>query len=269
MPSTRLVRYSFGPGLRVDVMACQTSHSITATEVSLLISEPMPQIFANTDRFKTERFSFWGRFSAISLTLLIAGWLWPYDVTTLPGQLNNTGWVLGWFTVLVLLGAVAGYALRTRWSILIAPLVLYIGGVVHWFQFEWGLVTPPWPMFALVSGLAIAVLLITSGAAAGIASRVVSAERERGRPAEGIRQSAALAALLGLIAMTSIYVLPTPFLGALLGLGALLSGLGLMEEEHVNAREAILAMSGMLIGVLAIGTQLYSLWSFVRDIPIG
>ncbi len=234
-----------------------------------MISEPMPQIFANTDRFKTERFSFWGRFAGISAVLLLSGWLWPYDVTTLPTYIDNTGWVLGWFTVLVLLGAVGGYALRTRWSILIIPFGLYIGGVIHWFQFEWGFVPPPWPMFGLVSGVAFGALLITAGAAAGIASRVVAAGREPGRPAEGIRQSAALAPLLGLIAMTSIYVLPTPFLGALLGLGALMAGIGLMEEEHVNVRERILAIVGMLIGVLAIGTQLYSFWTFVRDISIG
>jgi hypothetical protein len=236
-----------------------------ALEVNDLISEPMPQFVSNTDRFKTERFSFWGRLSLISLSFLIAGWLWPYELSTLPGQIGNTGWVLGWFTVLVILGSVAGYVLRSRWSILIAPLALYVGGVLHWVQFEWGLNAPPWPMFAIVSALAFLVLLITAGVSAGIASRVIAAKLEAGRPAEGIRQSAAVAALLGLGSVTSIYVLPTPFLGALLGLGALLAGAGLMEEEQVNARERFLAIAGMLVGMIAVATQLYSLWSFVKN----
>ncbi len=231
-----------------------------------MISEPMPQVISNTNRFKTVGYSFWGRLSLIALALVVAGWMWPYELTSLPGHLNNTGWVLGWFTVLVLIGTAGGYVLRSRWSILIVPLGLYVGGVLHWFQYEWGLQPPPWPMFGMASGLGFSVLLITAGAAAGIASRVIAAEAEPGRPAEGIRQSAALAALLGLIAITSIYVLPTPFLGALLGLGALLAGIGLMEEDQVNVRERILAIVGMLVGVIAVGTQLFALWSFIKNL---
>lgn len=231
-----------------------------------MISEPMPQLVQSTDRFRTAGYSFWGRLSLISLALVVVGWVWPYELVTLPSQLSNTGWVLGWFTVLVLMGTVAGYLLRSRWSVVIVPLGLYVGGVLHWFQYEWGLHSPPWPMFGLVSGLAVGVLLITAGAAGGIASRVVAAEREPGRPAEGIRQSAAVAALLGLFALTSIYVLPMPFIGSLLGLAALLAGIGLMEEEQVNKRERLLAIAGMLVGLAAVSTQLFELWSIIRDL---
>jgi hypothetical protein len=226
----------------------------------------MPQLMTDTQRFRATRSSFWGRLSLLTFALIVFGWLWPYELTSLPAHLGRTGWVLGWFTVLVLIGVACGYVLRSRWSILIAPLGLYVGGVLHWLQFEWGLNIPPWPMFGLASGVAFAVLLITAGTAAGIASRVVTADVGRTRPAEGIRLSAAVAALLGLIAMTSVYVLPMPFVGALLGLGALLAGIGLMEEEQVNMRERLLAAVGMLIGLAAAGTQLYALWSFVKDL---
>lgn len=225
----------------------------------------MPRGLSNTQRFRTARTSFWGRLFLISVALVAFGWIWPYELSSLPEYLSNTGWVLGWFTVLVLIGTVGGYVLRSRWSILAVPVALYAGGLLHWFQFEWGFSPPPWPLFGLASGLAFGVLLITAGASAGIASRVIAAGVERGRPAQGIRQSAALAPLLGLIAITSIYVLPMPFIGALLGLAAVLAGIGLMEDEQVNFRERILGIAGMLVGVVAIGTHLYALWSLIRD----
>lgn len=231
-----------------------------------MVSKPLPHLMGNTDRFRTVQYSFWGRLSLLSLGLLIIGWIWPYSIGDLPSHLNNTSWVLGWFTVLILLGAASGYVLRSRWAILIAPLALFVGGVLHWFQFELGLQAPPWPMFGIVSATAFGVLLITAGTAAGIASRVIAAEQEPGRPATGIRRSAAFAALLGLLALTSMYVLPMPYIGALLGLGALLAGLGLLEEEQVNMRERLLAIAGMMIGLLAIATQTYTLWSVIRNI---
>lgn len=230
-----------------------------------MVSKPMPHLMGNTDRFQTQQYSFWGRLSILSLALLIVGWLWPYDVSGLATHLNSTGWVLGWFTVLILLGASSGYILRSRWAILITPVTLLLGGVLHWFQFEWGLQNPPWPMFGIVTATAFGVLLITAGTAAGIATRVIAAEQETGRPATGIRRSAAFASLLGLLALTSMYVLPMPYLGALLGLAALLAGLGLLEEDQVNKRERILAIAGMMIGLLAIATQIYSLWSLIKN----
>jgi hypothetical protein len=234
--------------------------------VDVVVSKPLPHLLGNTDRFRTAQYSFWGRLTLLSLGLLIVGWLWPYSVGDLGTYLNNTGWVLGWFTVLILLGAGSGYVLRSRWAILIAPLALFVGGVLHWFQFEWGLQSPPWPMFGIVSATAFAVLLITAGTAAGIATRVIAAEREAVPPATGIRRSAAFSSLLGLLALTSMYVLPMPYIGALLGLAALLAGLGLLEEEQVNMRERLLAIAGMLIGLLAIATQTYALWSVIRNI---
>jgi hypothetical protein len=234
--------------------------------VNIVVSKPIPQLIGNTDRFRTGQYSFRGRLALLSVVFLIIGWLWPYEISGLASHLSNTGWVLGWFTVLVLLGAVSGYALRSRWAILISPLTLLAGGIVHWFQFEWGLQAPPFPMFALVAVMAFGVLLITAGTAAGIASRVAEAELEAGRPATGIRRSAAFAALLGLLALTSMYVLPMPYIGALLGFGALLAGLGLLEEDQVNKRERLLAIAGMMVGLIAIATQIYSLWSLIKNL---
>jgi hypothetical protein len=238
--------------------------SIEAHEVIVVISEPMPQLMTDTQRFRAVRSAFWGRLFFLSFGLVFVGWIWPYELSSLPSHLDNIGWVLGWFTVLVLIGVACGYGLRSSWSILIAPLGLYIGGVLHWFQFEWGLQMPDWPMFGLVSAFALGILLITAGATAGIASRVITKDTGRERPAEGIRVSAALAALLGLTAITTIYVLPAPFLGGMLGLGALLAGFGLMEEEQVNFRERLLAIAGMIVGVTAVGTQIMELWSFLK-----
>jgi hypothetical protein len=238
---------------------------IEAHEVNVLISEPMPRVGQDTQRFQAARSAFWGRLFFLSFALVLAGWLWPYELTSLPTHLGSLGWLLGWFTVLVIIGVACGYTLCSRWSILVAPLALYIGGVLHWIQFESGLQYPDWQMFALVSGLAFGVLLITAGAAAGISSRVITAPK-RGRPAEGVRMSAAVAALLGLVAITAVYVLPAPFIGILLGLGALLAGFGLMEEEQVNFRERLLAIFGMIVGLTAAGTQLYSLWTFLKEL---
>jgi hypothetical protein len=239
---------------------------IEAHEVIVVISEPMPQLMTDTQRFRAVRSAFWGRLFFLSFALVFIGWVWPYEISNLPSHFGNISWMLGWFTVLVLLGAVCGYALRSRWSMLIAPLALYLGGVLHWLQFDWGLRMPDWPMFALVSVFAFLVLFMTAGVAAGIASRVIIAGRSNERPAEGIRVSAGLSALLGLTAITTIYVLPAPFLGGMLGLGALLAGFGLMEEGQVNVRERVLAIAGMLIGVTATGTQLMAAWSFLKGL---
>jgi hypothetical protein len=231
-----------------------------------LISEPIPQLLHEPDRLVSHRVSFWPRVALAIPLLVTIGWLWPYDLSTLPTHLGSTSWILGWFTALILLGAAVGYALRTRWSVIVAPLGLYLGGVIHWVQFELGTQLPDWTMFAMVSAMVLGFLLITAGAAAGIASRVVLAEEDNARPAQGIRLSAALAALLGLIAITAVNVLPMPFIGAMFGLAALLAGAGLLEEEHVNMRERLLAIAGMLVGMVATATQIYALWTIVRDI---
>jgi hypothetical protein len=231
-----------------------------------LISKPMPQTIADSPRPAVQQYRFGARLTVLLAALIVIGWLWPYQLSNLPSYLNSTGWMLGWFTVVVLVGAASGYVLRTRWSALVVPLGLYVGGVIHWLQFEWGFHTPPWPTFLLVSGLALSILFITGGASAGIAARVVAVESQGLEPSEGIRLSAAFAALLGLMAITTVYVLPMPFLGAMLGLGALLAGVGLMEEDQVNGRERLLAIAGMLVGVVTIGTQLYALWALVRDL---
>lgn len=228
----------------------------------------MPPLITDTGRFKTVQFSFRARSAIVTPLLIATGWIWPYSLRSLPDYLNSTSWILGWFTALILLGAIVGYVLRTRWSVLIVPLGLYLGGVGRWLQFEHGAQIPEWPIFLAVSGLALGFLLITAGAAAGIASRVISMDVERSTPAEGIRLSAALAALLGLIAITAVNLLPMPFIGAMLGLAALLAGAGLLEEEHVNKRERLLAIAGMLVGMVATAMQVYALWTIIRDLQL-
>lgn len=230
-----------------------------------MISKPVHDVLANDSREQSQPS---GLRWPLSMVVLIAlGWIWPYAPSSVLQRLSDSGWMLGWLTVLVLIGAAAGYVLRSRWAVVLTPVCLYAGGAVHWFQYEWGFTWPVWEDFLAVTAIALGVLLLTSGLAAGVACRVVSDDpRPHASQSDTARLAAAMGALLGLFALTAINVLPFPYLGGLLGFAAVLSGITVMQESKVTSREHLLAIVGMLFGVFAVVSQVYSLWSWIQDL---
>lgn len=204
----------------------------------------------------------------VALAILGAiGWTWPYDLDGVPDRISDTSWLFSWLTVLVLIGAAAGYVLRSRWSMPLVVLGLYAGGAIRWFQDVWGFREPEWEGFLTVSAIAAGVLLVSSGFPAGIACRVLEAERTAdGQPRGSVQLASAVAGLMGLLAFTAINVLPLPYIGGFLGLAALLAGITVMQESHASGREHLLAIVGMIFGVIAAGTQAWELWDIVRDL---
>jgi hypothetical protein len=199
--------------------------------------------------------------------LVAVGWIWPHDPIAVPDRISDAAWMLGWSTVLVLIGAISGYVLKTRWSILFVPFALYVGGVVHWFQYEWGFQQPHWPEFLAVSAIAFGVLLVIAGIPAGIACRVVAAEsRPFGRGSDSVRLSAAIASLLALLSITALVVFPFPYLGGLFGFAAALAGVGVLQEGQPTPLERLLAISGIALGSVVVIIQLYALWSLVHSL---
>lgn len=207
------------------------------------------------------------RWPVALIGLGLVGWLWPYDPVTVPDRLSESGWLVGWLTVLVLLGGFAGYLLKTRWTALLVPVMLYAGGVVRWLQFEWGFQQPDWPTFLPFSALAVGVLIVLAGLPAGIACRVVSPESKPfGRGSGSVRLSAAIGGLLALISITTIVLLPVPYLGGLLGFAAILAAISVLQEGQPNGTERVLAITSIALGTCAVITQMYELWGLMQAV---
>jgi hypothetical protein len=233
----------------------------------LVASKTIQQTIADQGQDERVNRSAWPRWIGVLLGLAVVGWLWPHDPVGVPEQLSETRWIVGWLTVLVVVGALSGYVLKTTWSLMLAPLLLYLGGALHWFQFEWGFQQPHWPDFLAVSAVALAVLLITTGIPAGIACRVIAAEsRPFGRGSGSIRLSAAGAGLLALLCVTALVVLPLPYLGGLLGFAAVLAGVAVLQEGRPTPTERLLSIAGIVMGSAITIIQIYMLWEIMIDL---
>lgn len=207
------------------------------------------------------------RWTAALLLLGAIGWAWPYDLDSIPDRIRDTSWLFSWLTTLVLIGAAAGYVLRSRWSVPLVVVGLYGGGMLRWFQDSWGFRAPEWEGFLTVSAMAGGVLVVTSGLPAGITCRVLEAEYAADGQGRGsVQLASAVAGLMGLLAFTAINVLPLPYVGGFLGLAALLAGITVMQESHASGREHLLAITGMIFGTIAAGTQAWELWDILRDL---
>lgn len=207
------------------------------------------------------------RWPMVLIGLSVVGWLWPYDPVGVPDRVAETRWLLGWLTVLVLLGGFSGYLLKTRWTALLVPLMLYAGGVMHWLQYEWGFQQPNWEEFLPFSAVALGVLFVVSGIPAGIACRVVSPESKPfGRGSGSVRLSAAFGGLLALLSITTIVLLPLPYLGGLLGFGAILAAISVLQEGQPNGTERALAITSIALGTCAVITQVYELWGLMQSL---
>lgn len=205
------------------------------------------------------------RWPVVLIGLGAVGWLWPYDPVAVPDRLSETGWLVGWLTVLVLLGGTSGYLLKTRWSALLAPLMLYSGGALRWLQFDWGFQQPNWNEFVPFSAAAVGLLILVAGIPAGIACRVVSPESKPfGRGSGSVRLSAAFGGLLALLAITTIVLLPFPYLGGLLGFAAILAAISVLQEGRPNGTERVLAITSIALGTGAAITQIYELWGLMQ-----
>lgn len=207
------------------------------------------------------------RWPMVLIGLIVVGWLWPYDPVAVPDRVAETGWLFGWLTALVLLGGFSGYLLRTRWAALLVPLMLYAGGVIRWLQFDWGLQQPSWEEFLPFSAAAVGVLFVVAGIPAGIACRVVSPESTPfGRGSGSVRLSAAFGGLLALLSITTIVLLPIPYLGGLLGFAAILAAISVLQEGQPNRTERVLAIASIALGTCAAITQIYELWGLMQAV---
>jgi hypothetical protein len=194
----------------------------------------------------------------LSLVFAVA-LIWPIPAAELAGRLSERGTLFVTLTLLVFAGAISGYVLRSRLTSVLVPSTLYAGGVVRWLMDDWGWRWPEWTAFLPASAGVLAVLLVTAGLSATIASHVIGAESQPfGRGTAGIRKSAALSALLALVAAAASFALPLGVFGALFGIGAVLAGISALQEGEPNRAEQVLAIAGISLGALI------TLWELVE-----